>query len=594
MSGIDDYSITLHSSCHQIFTITHVPVSFMTMMVEFSSSCQHTANEEPNNTLRSIKDHILLWLNRNNGNLIYQQVDVVTKSSHPCSSPMHMTFEQILWTLSKMVYHGLFSKQDDKTDYTFNIKPPSDNLPFISLTGQCRPQITLNSTCRGFSSFQQFLQSHLSPVPTELTKDNVRWNLLTWMNRFNSKISVRNCHTYHSEQPISITPSLDVIVKESMALMVSPMDADSNVYAQCDEGPTFPSEESPVVLPTTPIIAGPPQTPPSMSYWRARQNSPTAYILTRQRKTVLCHALLEASVSKGPIDYDDGTRHMPGQPALTKPPIQIKQRHSTWLNQSTINNRLVLLDNLLKLRETFKRSGLDTPRDTWEDWINDNLDDDDDDDADRAFMCLIIILMSSNTSDKSLSQVVPRLFQAGITSATGTIKVANYFGMDVFCSLLSECGKFRQNAERIVNCADYFIQRHNGTIPSNISLQELLTLPGIGYKTAIIILHTAFNRNEGIPSDVHVIRATKTLNWTPTNVMDGLECSLGLQSWLPNDRWQEINPLFGALGQLLNKTETRKECHRIMEQFIKSHTEIEKKHRTPLRFFFQQLIAAYE
>ena len=206
--------------------------------------------------------------------------------------------------------------------------------------------------------------------------------------------------------------------------------------------------------------------------------------------------------------------------------------------------------------------------------------------------------MSSATSDQSLSQVIPRLFQSGITSAQGTIEVSTYFGMDVFCSLFAETGRYRVNAERIVNAADYFVQRHKGRIPKDISLTELMTLPGIGHKTGTIILQTAFGRTEGIPSDIHVLRSTKVLNWTESHINDGMECSLNLQSWLPKERWEEINPLFGSLGQLLNKSQTRSKCQEQMESFIVAHSHDQSESKSPanlchLKYFFLQLIKEY-
>jgi endonuclease-3 len=165
-------------------------------------------------------------------------------------------------------------------------------------------------------------------------------------------------------------------------------------------------------------------------------------------------------------------------------------------------------------------------------------------------MCLIIIVMSSSTSDNQLAHIVPRLFSSGLTSANAVIDIVGRYGSDAFCALLSESGRYYQNAERIMNAADYFVLRHKGRIPEDISVNELCTLLGVGYKTANIVVTTAFRRVDGIPSDIHVIRWATLLGWCPPK-SDGLKCSKILESWLPKSTWESINPVFGAFGQLL-------------------------------------------
>jgi endonuclease-3 len=158
--------------------------------------------------------------------------------------------------------------------------------------------------------------------------------------------------------------------------------------------------------------------------------------------------------------------------------------------------------------------------------------------------------MSSSTADDQLAHIVPRLFSCGLTSAIAVNDVVQQYGLNTLCSLLSETGRFYQNAERIINAADYFIQQHNGRIPTTISVNELCTLFGVGYKTANIVVTTAFGRVDGIPSDIHVIRWSNLLGWCPPNT-DGLQCSKCIEGWLPKSKWDSINPVFGAFGQLL-------------------------------------------
>ena len=93
----------------------------------------------------------------------------------------------------------------------------------------------------------------------------------------------------------------------------------------------------------------------------------------------------------------------------------------------------------------------------------------------------------------------------GLTNATNIIEICTIYGVHCLCSIFSEAGHFYQTVKWIINAADYFIAHHNGQVPSNVTVQELSTLHGVGYRTANIIITTAFDRVDGIPSDIHVL-----------------------------------------------------------------------------------------
>jgi endonuclease III len=136
--------------------------------------------------------------------------------------------------------------------------------------------------------------------------------------------------------------------------------------------------------------------------------------------------------------------------------------------------------------------------------------------------------------------------------------------VDSFCSLLAEGGRYYLNAERILNAADYFVQKHNGKVPSTISIHELCTLLGIGYKTANIVVTMAFSRMDGIPTDRHVLRWANLLGWTSSE-RNELRCSKSIEHWLPVQWWPFVNPVFGSFGQLL-VTSRRKEVLRLVHK----------------------------
>ena len=85
----------------------------------------------------------------------------------------------------------------------------------------------------------------------------------------------------------------------------------------------------------------------------------------------------------------------------------------------------------------------------------------------------------------------------------------------------------------------------NGDIPDTI--EGLTSLPGVGPKMAYLCMSVAWDRTEGIGVDVHVHRITNLWGWNKTKNPE--ETRLALQSWLPHEKWREINWLLVGLGQ---------------------------------------------
>ena len=85
----------------------------------------------------------------------------------------------------------------------------------------------------------------------------------------------------------------------------------------------------------------------------------------------------------------------------------------------------------------------------------------------------------------------------------------------------------------------------NSDIPDTI--EGLTSLPGVGPKMAYLCLSAAWDKTEGIGVDVHVHRITNLWGWHKTKNPE--ETRVSLQSWLPRDKWREINYLLVGFGQ---------------------------------------------
>ena len=126
----------------------------------------------------------------------------------------------------------------------------------------------------------------------------------------------------------------------------------------------------------------------------------------------------------------------------------------------------------------------------------------------NAFEMTIATILSAQTTDRSVNSVTPALFARYPTAAD--LAAAEPAEVE---AMIKPTGFFRAKARTIVACARALVDRFDGEVPA--SMEQLVTLPGIGRKTANVILGVAF----GVPGfavDTHVIRLTNRLGLAAT------------------------------------------------------------------------------
>jgi endonuclease-3 len=89
--------------------------------------------------------------------------------------------------------------------------------------------------------------------------------------------------------------------------------------------------------------------------------------------------------------------------------------------------------------------------------------------------------------------------------------------------------------------------KFNSEIPD--SIEGLISLPGVGPKMAYLTMSAAWGRDEGIGVDVHVHRITNLWGWNKTQTPEQTRAIL--ESWLPKDKWHDINNLLVGFGQAI-------------------------------------------
>ena len=110
--------------------------------------------------------------------------------------------------------------------------------------------------------------------------------------------------------------------------------------------------------------------------------------------------------------------------------------------------------------------------------------------------------------------------------------------------LIYPVGFYRVKAKRIKEISKIIIERYGGKVPDN--LEELLTLPGVGRKTANIVITQGFNKY-GIAVDTHVHRVSNRLGLVKTKTPE--ETEVKLREIIPKKYWIELNDLFVSFGQ---------------------------------------------
>lgn len=155
------------------------------------------------------------------------------------------------------------------------------------------------------------------------------------------------------------------------------------------------------------------------------------------------------------------------------------------------------------------------------------------------FKVLISCLLSLRTKDKVTDQASKRLF-----SRAGEVKKMAKLPLEEIQTIIYPVGFYRKKAKTIQDICAILLEKYNGTVPS--SIDELLLLPGVGRKTANLVVTSGFNK-AGICVDTHVHRITNRWGYVNTKTPDETEFSL--RKKLPATYWLVFNDLLVKFGQ---------------------------------------------
>ncbi len=132
------------------------------------------------------------------------------------------------------------------------------------------------------------------------------------------------------------------------------------------------------------------------------------------------------------------------------------------------------------------------------------------------YQCLIMTILSAQTTDATVNRVAPLLFER--YPAAEDLASADILEVE---EIIRPTGFYHAKARHILGAAEAVVTRFSGRVPA--TMDELLTLPGVGRKTANIVLHHAFGINAGVAVDTHVRRLAQRIGFSASRNPDQIE-----------------------------------------------------------------------
>lgn len=161
---------------------------------------------------------------------------------------------------------------------------------------------------------------------------------------------------------------------------------------------------------------------------------------------------------------------------------------------------------------------------------------------DDPFKLVIAVMLSAQTTDAAVNKVTVKLWEAYKDASA----LANANEMEVE-QILHSIGLYKTKAARAIAIANMIVNQFDGKVPNTI--EELQKLPGVGRKTANIVMSEAFRNPVGIAVDTHVNRITHKLGLVSTKIKDPNEVEQRLLKIYDKCDWGKVNHQFVLFGR---------------------------------------------
>jgi endonuclease III len=156
------------------------------------------------------------------------------------------------------------------------------------------------------------------------------------------------------------------------------------------------------------------------------------------------------------------------------------------------------------------------------------------------FQLLVSTILSAQCTDERVNMVTPGLFEK-------YPRPEDFARADVHVleQAIRSTGFFRMKARNIISCSQALVDRHGGSVPS--TMEEMVRLPGVGRKTANVVLGQAFGIASGVVVDTHVQRLSQRLGLTTQKTPEKIEQDL--IALFPMKHWIDVGSILILHGR---------------------------------------------
>ncbi len=166
------------------------------------------------------------------------------------------------------------------------------------------------------------------------------------------------------------------------------------------------------------------------------------------------------------------------------------------------------------------------------------------------FEFLIAVILSAQCTDKRVNIVTKKLFKKYPNIKSFADANLKEFEQDIFST-----GFYRNKAKNCIGAAQVVLERFNGKLPRTI--KEMIVIPGVGRKTASVVLGNLYGITEGIAVDTHVMRISHKFNLVDSPYT-AISIERDLMEVVPKEEWSNINHYMVMYGRYYSPAQAKK------------------------------------
>lgn len=153
-------------------------------------------------------------------------------------------------------------------------------------------------------------------------------------------------------------------------------------------------------------------------------------------------------------------------------------------------------------------------------------------DFNNAFELLIAVILSAQCTDERVNKTTPNLFKK-----CSTPEDFAQIDLNTLEELIHPCGFYRNKAKNIKATSQILVNKYNSQVPN--TMEELLKLPGVGRKTANVVMLEAFNNPQGVAVDTHCKRISNKIGFS--NETDPKKIEQDILKLFPKKYYYDLN-----------------------------------------------------